>query len=94
MFTNLSLTNICICTTSTISTPIGSTISRRHRTAIFMFMSVSPTGIRIIPIPTIAMVIAEKNGQPRIAARKGTYDLHCSAPFHEGMGMKGEIRIL
>jgi uncharacterized cupredoxin-like copper-binding protein len=40
------------------------------------------------------MVIAEKNGQPRIAARKGTYDLHCSAPFHEGMGMKGEIRIL
>jgi len=28
-----------------------------------------------------------------VAVKKGTYALKCTAPFHEGLGMKGEITI-
>ena len=42
----------------------------------------------------IALAPGESKDLTFIAVTKGTYDLHCSAPFHEGMGMKGMIAIL
>ena len=42
----------------------------------------------------IALAPGESKDLTFIAVTKGSYDLHCSAPFHEGMGMKGTIAIL
>ena len=42
----------------------------------------------------IALAPGESKDLTFVAVSKGTYDLHCSAPFHEGMGMKGTITIL
>lgn len=42
----------------------------------------------------IVLAPGESKDLTFIAVTKGTYDLHCSAPFHEGMGMKGSITIM
>ena len=42
----------------------------------------------------IALAPGESKDLTFIAVTKGSYDLHCSVPFHEGMGMKGTITIL
>ena len=41
----------------------------------------------------IALSPGESKDLTFVAVTKGSYDLHCSAPFHEGMGMKGSITI-
>ncbi len=42
----------------------------------------------------MALAPGESKDLTFLAVTKGTYDLHCSAPFHEGMGMKGTITIM
>ena len=42
----------------------------------------------------IALAPGESKDLTFVAVAKGSYDLHCSAPFHEGMGMKGSITIM
>ena len=41
----------------------------------------------------IALSPGESKDLTFIAVTKGSYELHCSAPFHEGMGMKSSITI-